>query len=97
MERVEVEVFSQDVNAWVIRTPGRHFPAAVIQGDTLSSLYALAESVLARARSCGCADEELAGEAEELRDRLWGRIRHYEETLRASGFTLPYERTLWPK
>ena len=97
MDRVEVEVFSQAVNAWIIRTPGRQFPAAVVQGDSLSSLYALAESVLARARACGCADPELAGEAEELRDQLWGRVRHYEETLRASGIRLPYERTLWPK
>lgn len=94
MERVEVEVFSQDVNAWVVRTPGRQFPALLIQGDTLSSLYELAESMLARARACDCTDEDLSGEAEELRDRLWGAVRHYEETLRASGFALPYERTL---
>jgi hypothetical protein len=97
MDRVEVEVFSQATNAWVIRTPGRQFPAAVVQGDTLSSLYALAESVLGRARACRCEDEELAGEAEELRDRLWDRVQHLEQTLQTHGIALPYERTLWPK
>ena len=97
MERVEVETYSQTVNGWIIRTPGRQFPAHVVQGDAFSHFFALAQSVLERARACECADEELRGEAEELRDLLWGRMQHYETTLREAGFQLPYERLAWPK
>jgi putative ribosome biogenesis GTPase RsgA len=97
MERVEVEAFSQATNTWIIRTPGRQFPAAVIQGDSLSQLFALAQSILERTRACGCDDEELAAEAEELRDQLWGRLEQYETTLHAAGLPLPYNRIAWPK
>ena len=97
MERKEVEVFSQATNAWVIRTPGREFPAAVIQGDSLSILFNAAQSVLDRARACGCADSELVGEAEELRDLLWGQLRHYEGVLQQNGIETPYNRVLWPR
>jgi hypothetical protein len=96
-ERAEVEVFSHAVNAWIVRTPGRQYPAALVQGDSLSHLFALAQSVLERARACGCGDEELAGEAEELRDLLWGRVQQYEAALQAHGLTLPYQRTVWPR
>ena len=96
-DRAEVEVFSQATNAWVIRTPGRQYPAVVVQGDSLSQLFALAQSVLERARTCGRADAELAAEAEELRDLLWGRVQQYEATLAAHGMTLPYARTTWPR
>ena len=97
MERVEVEVYSQAVNAWVIRTPGRQFPAHVVQGDSFSQLFALAQSILERARACGSGDEELVGEAEDLRDQLWGRVQHYEDVLRDAGFSLPYDRHAWPR
>jgi hypothetical protein len=81
MEKVEIQVYSQAVNAWVIQTPGRRFPAHVIQGDSFNSLLSLAESVLQRARDCGCSDEELVGEAEELTDLLRSRQQHYEAIL----------------
>src|SRR3954471_519641 len=97
MERVEVEAYSQGVNGWIVRTPGRQFPAVVIQGDSLSILFSLAQSVLERARQCSCADDELTEEAEELRDHLWGRLHHYEEVLREHELALPYNRTMWPK
>ena len=97
MERVEVEAYSQEVNGWIVRTPGRQFPAVVVQGDSLSSSFSLAQSILERTRACACADDELAEDAEELRDRLWGRLQQYEEVLKEHGFALPYNRTLWPK
>lgn len=97
MERVEVEAYSQGVNAWIVRTPGRQYPAAVVQGDSLSVLFGLAQSVLDRTRACACGDEELVGEAEELRDQLWGRLQQYEVVLREHGFDLPYNRTAWPR
>ena len=97
MKRVEVEAFSQDVNSWVVRTPGRQYPAVVVQGDSLSVLFSLAQSVLERAQTCACNDEKLVGEAEELRDQLWGRLQQYEAVLREHGFELPYNRTHWPR
>ena len=36
---VEVEVYSEATNHWIVRTPGREFPAMVIQGDTCHALY----------------------------------------------------------
>ena len=97
VDRVEVEAYSQAVNAWIVRTPGRQFPAHVIQGDSFVQYFRLAQSVLDRVRVCHCADSELLDEAAELRDLLWARVNDYEETLRASGFPLPYDRPEWPK
>jgi len=52
MASVEVETYSQAVNAWIIRTPERQFPALVIQGDAFSQLFAFSQGILERARSC---------------------------------------------
>jgi hypothetical protein len=95
MERFEVEAYSQATNAWVIRTPGRKYPALVIQGDSFSILFGRARSVLERARTCECEDPELVAEAEELCELLWNNLHHYEDTLRANGFDLPYNRIAW--
>jgi len=92
MDRVEVETYSQDVNNSVVRTPGRKFPALVIQGDSFSTLFIMARSVFDRAKACQSEDSELLDEAEELCDQLWSRLHHYEETLHANGFALPYNR-----
>ena len=95
MEHVEVEAYSQATNAWIIRTPGRKFPALVIQGDSFSILFNQARAVLNRVRACRCDDPELVGEAEELCEHLWNTLRHYEDTLGANGFALPYSRIAW--
>jgi hypothetical protein len=42
----QVEVWSSEVNAAIVRMPGRRFPGAVIQGDSLSILLAHAVSVV---------------------------------------------------
>lgn len=97
MERVEVESFSQATNAWVVRTPGRHFPALVIQGDSFSDLFARAQSLLDGLRAASPAQPQLVQYAEELRDLLWRRVQHYETVLRENGFDLPYTRDAWPR
>ena len=97
VEHVEVEAFARDTNQWIVRTPGRKFPAMVVQGDSFSVLFSLAQTILERARACQCPDAELVGEAEELRDLLWGRLHHYETVLREHDFSLPYDRREWPK
>ena len=88
----QVEVYTRDTNAWVVRTPGRQYPALVVQGDTFSSFVSLARSVAERAHACGCADAELAEEADELRDLLAGRLTHYATVLGEYGFDVPFGR-----
>jgi hypothetical protein len=90
MDQVLVESLSKSLNAWVIRTPGREFPALVVQGDAYSQLLGLAQSILDRARAERAINKELIDEAEELRDMLRGRLEHYELTLRDHGLPLPY-------
>jgi len=92
-ETEEVEVYSRDVNAWIVRTPGRKFPALVVQGDSFHQLFALAHEICQRSE--GVQDEELQRTAEELRDILWGRLLDYEEALGRHGFSLPYSRIDW--
>ena len=53
-----VDVYSRDVNAWIVRTPGRRFPALVLQGDSFHQLFALAHDICERAEHC--PDPELA-------------------------------------
>ncbi len=88
MERVEIEVFSSASNAAVVRMPTRRFPGMVIQGDSLHILYSLADTVVQLAAPHG--DEDLSGEAGELRDLLAGYMASYENVLKDHGMELPY-------
>jgi putative ribosome biogenesis GTPase RsgA len=85
----EVKVFSTDSNAWIVQTPGRAYPALVVQGDTFASFCHMAESILERARSCDCSDPELVDEADELVELLRARLNHYETVLEQAGFERP--------
>ena len=89
METKLLEVYSEAANIAVIRPAGRHFPGSVIQGDSLNILYRQAELILAGIRT-GTIDTDLEGEAEDLRDKLLDRLKHYEATLEAHGIELPY-------
>jgi hypothetical protein len=91
METIETEVFSQASNRAIIRMPGRRFPGCVIQGDSLSILADLAESVYERVKES--SDEELVDEAAELKDLLLGYLLHYETVLEEHGLELPYPRS----
>ena len=88
MRTIQVEVLSEDSLQAVIKLPGRAFPGSVVQGDSLASLLSRARSVRDRARLT--VDSELAEEAAELHDLLQGRLLHYQSTLLASGWQLPY-------
>jgi hypothetical protein len=84
----EVEVFSDAVNASVVRTKGRRFPGVVIQGDTLSILHASAWESLSALRA---GDPETALEAaEDLEDHLRGLLEHYQSVLAARECDLPF-------
>lgn len=88
MERKEIEVYSEASNYGIVRMPGRRFPGSVIQGDSLSILCALVQSI--HKRLAGTDDEELVDDAAELLDLLEGRPRHYEQVLTEHRIELPY-------
>jgi signal transduction histidine kinase len=89
-DREPVEIYSRATNAWIVRTPGRQYPAMVVQRDSFDRLLALAESIANRARDC--ADAELEEEADELRELLSNRLAHYVGVLSEYGFHVPIGR-----
>jgi hypothetical protein len=88
MRKIEVEMLSEASNQVVLKLPGRAFPGSVVQGDSLAVLLSLARTVRDRARLTG--DPELAEQAAQLHELLRGRLLHYQSTLLASGWRLPY-------
>lgn len=90
MKLVEVEVFSEAPNHAVIRAPGRRFPGAVIQGDSLSILCTEAKEISEQIRSLQINDEELLYLVQDHQDRLLGRLLHYQQVLLEHGISLPY-------
>jgi len=86
--KMEVECFSTEVNAVVVRTPGRQFPGVVIQGD---SLHIIAKQVDEIARlSDGSHNPELQDAVSELRENLGRYVGAYEDALREHDMSLPY-------
>lgn len=94
MEYMELEVYSQATNRAVVKMPGRHFPGLVIQGDTLSSLLYLAESICEKSEKT--SDVDLFNESRELRDNLQQLLLHYEATLSKHNIPLPYSKSQFP-
>jgi hypothetical protein len=89
-----LEVYAEDSNYAIIKPPGRAFPGAVIQGDSLCGLCRLAIDVARRVQAAGIEDEELLGDLDELLDRLLGRLSHYQTVLEHHGIRLPYHPPL---
>lgn len=87
-----LEVYSQDTNYAIIKPPGRQFPGAVIQGDSLSILCSSARRIAEAVRDNKTDDEEFPSEVEDLLHSLLGRLHHYEKTLQRHGIALPYSR-----
>ena len=90
MQKLELEVYGTASNAAVVRAPGRRFPGVVVQGDTLATLLDSANEIASRAALT--SDDELAAEAEGLRDRLAGLVAQYEAVMAEHGLGLPYHR-----
>lgn len=74
-QRIEVEALSSDVNAPVLRIPGRRFPGVLIQGDALHALCGRVDALCAAASS---APSDLAEAALEIRDILEPYRRVYD-------------------
>lgn len=89
MQTCEVEVFSGAVNAAVIRFPGRKFPGMLIQGDTLSTLYALARRTLELARA-RAVENGIVDVTEQLVADLGSLLKEYEQVLIQHNIGLPY-------
>ena len=94
MEYMELEVYSQSTNRAVVKMPGRHFPGLVIQGDSLSRLLDLAESIYEKSERT--SDINLINESRELRDNLQQLLSHYEATLSKHNIPLPYSKSQYP-
>jgi hypothetical protein len=92
MEVMPLEVYATDSNYDVVKPPGRNFPGAVIQGDSLSILCGLAVSVAERVRDHSPEDEEFLGDLQELAESLVRRLLHYQQVLQTHGIGLPYTR-----
>jgi hypothetical protein len=92
MEVKPLDVYSEDSNYGVVRMPGRAYPGAVIQGDSLRILRGLASRVVEGVRTGLTVDEEFLGAVEELHNALLGRMLHYQAVLQREGFDLPYVR-----
>ena len=94
MEYMELEVYSQSTNRAVVKMPGRHFPGLVLQGDSLSQLLNLAQSIYEKSERT--SDIHLINESRELRDNLQQLLSHYEATLSKHNIPLPYSKSQYP-
>lgn len=89
MEKIEVELFTPGGNNAVVRMPGRRFPGVLVQGDTLSTLWASA----AGARELLGVPETRAEGSDQLDmlvDHLDEILTWYEQALDAHGIKRPY-------
>jgi hypothetical protein len=87
MYRQEVEIFSDQSNAVVMRHPGRSFPGCLIQGD---SLCALLQSLAIVQSEAGHLSEDAAGELKDIVDRLSDLMVNYRATLISHDIPLPF-------
>lgn len=91
MARIEVDIYGQEVNALVLRAPGRKYPGILIQGDSLHILCSRMHQVLEGCWKTG--NEDLVAEAEEVLELLKTYMHAYVSTLRANGFEVPADFT----
>jgi len=82
MRTESVEIYSDETNDAVMRHPGRKFPGVLIQGDTLYSLFVLADEAFAKAGF----NEQL----NHLRTALQDLLLHYKIVLGEHEIRLPF-------
>ena len=84
----DVEIYSDQTNAAVMRHPDRRFPGVLVQGDSLYSLCVRADNACAVARDRLGSDSY--AELNELRNALWGYLNHYKSVLGEHQIPLPF-------
>ncbi len=89
MRKDVVEIYSDASNYAVMRHPGRRFPGALIQGDSLHALSQTADRAFVAIKS-GKSDEALE-EIGELREALAERLNHYKQVLAEHNIGLPFD------
>lgn len=87
MRKEQVEIYSDTVNAAILRHPDRRFPGCLVQGDTLNGLR---QSVRRVQRSAHLLDEEAAADLEDVADHLESLLKHYKIVLAAHAIQLPF-------
>lgn len=95
MRKAEVEIYSDQSNYSVMRHPGRNFPGALIQGDSLMILCHTADSVRQELDKGNL--EEARAELETLREQLWGRLQHYQAVMKQHELQLPFSENITPQ
>ena len=88
MQIKDVEIYSDQTNAAVMRHPGRRFPGVLVQGDSLYALCVQADEVCASAK--GMLDQDSYEELNELRNVLWKYLNHYKSVLGEHKMQLPF-------
>ena len=86
MRKAEVEIYSDQTNAAIMRHPDRRFPGVLVQGDTLYSICQIADETC-RAIGRGSPGFE---EANEARNALQGLLAEYKVVLTEHGMKLPF-------
>lgn len=84
------EVYSTDSNYAVIKPPGRSYPGAVIQGDSLGILCRNALDVVKHVESGDTTSDDFLGEVEELTNALIGQMLRYQTVLEHHGIDFPH-------
>jgi hypothetical protein len=91
MKKIEVEIFSSNINSVIIKLPERKYPGVVIQGDSLKIMH---NTVLEIKKLCGVEDSsEVSGMFAEILEQLSGYLNVYETTLELNKIELPYNKT----
>jgi hypothetical protein len=91
---IEFEVYSEAGNHWVVRTPGRRFPALVVQGDTLHGIYSDLLNLSMRLDASPSIDQETKDMASAIASSLRERLFSYERVITGAGFGLPYTKSV---
>ena len=88
VERIEAELFTDGGNGAVVRLPGRKFPGALIQGDSLSIL----RSRVAELRSAIPVEggESALEVADEVLEDLDALLLRYTDALERHGIRIPF-------
>ena len=90
-----VEIYADASNFAVMRHPGRRFPGALIQGDSLHLLCATAE---AAEKALQSGDAAAAGDyLNELAGALRARLDHYVQILGEHDQELPFNDASTPR
>ncbi|MCP3143024.1 DUF6959 family protein [Pyxidicoccus xibeiensis] len=92
MSGEQAELLAKDVNAAVVRVPGRRYPGVVVQADSLKIIIDAAESVLDCLQHS--SESERLDEAREELNSMLSTLRGYravfERVMKERGESLPY-------